>query len=374
MTGVVPRAVTRRVPVSPAVTLGPVRRLARRSSCSSSVACTSTDPQVTRGTSVESPRVVDVGLPDADGGARHDRAPSDTESDDTTDARGRARVDRLARRATTRTIRPRSSAASSRCRSTTTTRPATTITLALTRLPATGDAAGFDPAEPGRARAVGQRLPRPRRRGRPRRVRLRSASRSISSGFDPRGVGESSPIDCVDDAWLDSHEFDDPTPDTPEETGPGRGVGDGVRQPGCVDNTTGDLAEYDTLNTARDMDRIREAVGDDRLTFYGASYGTFLGGRLRDALPRQRAGHGARRRRLPDRSRTFFESNRIQLLGFEKAFGNWAADCEAERVLPVPRRRRVGAVDGPARPTRRRPGPGQGRPARQRDAPSSTPR
>ena len=114
-------------------------------------------------------------------------------------------------------------------------------------------------------------------------------------GFDPRGVGASTAVDCVDDEAKDEEADLDPTPDTPAEiSAAGRPLGRSPSQ-ACAE-AQGDLLPYlGTVNAARDLDRLREAVGDDGLTYLGFSYGTTLGRHLRRPVPGQ--GPGARPRR-----------------------------------------------------------------------------
>ena len=95
-------------------------------------------------------------------------------------------------------------------------------------------------------------------------------------GFDPRGVGASTAVDCVDDKAKDAEADLDPTPDTPAEVS---ALTDRLSQSSraCA-QAQGDLLPYvGTMNAARDLDRLREAVGDDGLTYLGFSYGTILG-------------------------------------------------------------------------------------------------
>src|SRR5581483_1150954 len=97
--------------------------------------------------------------------------------------------------------------------------------------------------------------------------------------FDPRGTGRSKPIDCIDDATADRLFAEDPTPDTPADlarfyAGTNSSV-DLVKA--CVDRFGTWLAEVGTRNVARDMERLRIALGDDELTYLGYSYGTVLG-------------------------------------------------------------------------------------------------
>ena len=80
-------------------------------------------------------------------------------------------------------------------------------------------------------------------------------------GFDPRGVGQSSPVRCP--AF-------DPEHDTYET---------------CVDDNRSVLPFLGTPNVARDMDAIRAAVGDDKISYLGYSYGSALGAVYADMFP-----------------------------------------------------------------------------------------
>ena len=85
----------------------------------------------------------------------------------------------------------------------------------------------------------------------------------------------------------------DDTPDTPEEAQALDTVDDqfGAACQATYDDT---LRFYSTANTARDMDSIRAALGDEQISYIGVSYGTYLGGVYAGVL-RAGAGDGARR-------------------------------------------------------------------------------
>jgi pimeloyl-ACP methyl ester carboxylesterase len=54
----------------------------------------------------------------------------------------------------------------------------------------------------------------------------------------------------------------------------------------CIDQNGTDVLRYiTTVNTARDMDRVRAAMGDQRLNYFGFSYGTFLGSTYASLFP-----------------------------------------------------------------------------------------
>ena len=96
-------------------------------------------------------------------------------------------------------------------------------------------------------------------------------------GFDPRGVGRSTPVECLSDAELDaSFSEGDPTPDSPDEVAD-LVAGSAEFREGCVRLSNELLPYVGTVDVARDLDTLRAAVGDDRLTYLGKSYGTSIG-------------------------------------------------------------------------------------------------
>jgi pimeloyl-ACP methyl ester carboxylesterase len=104
-------------------------------------------------------------------------------------------------------------------------------------------------------------------------------------GMDPRGVGDSQPsIDCH--ANQETEGFYSEPFQTPENVDPGalfrkdRGY---IQK--CLDNNPGILPYVSTANVARDMDGLRKAVGDSKLTYLGFSYGTYLGATYASLFP-----------------------------------------------------------------------------------------
>ncbi|MEU2506858.1 alpha/beta hydrolase [Streptomyces sp. NPDC007863] len=104
-------------------------------------------------------------------------------------------------------------------------------------------------------------------------------------GFDPRGVGRSSGVVCRDDAEQAAAEATvDSTPDTPAEEAAylkdaaAFGAGCARRSGTVIPHTT-------TSATARDLDLVRQALGDEKLHYFGVSYGTQLGGTYAHLFP-----------------------------------------------------------------------------------------
>lgn len=142
-------------------------------------------------------------------------------------------------------------------------------------------------------------------------------------GFDPRGVGDSSPVDCLDDAELGSM-LDKSYPDSPEGEADAKADTEKLVQ-GCKDKS-GDLLKFvGTREAAKDMDVIRQLVGDPKLYYVGYSYGTSLGGMYAELFP-QNVGRmildGAVDDAIPA-----FEQAKAQVKGFEKAFGAYLSNC-----------------------------------------------
>ncbi len=93
-------------------------------------------------------------------------------------------------------------------------------------------------------------------------------------GFDPRGIGGSSPISCGENR--DELLAVDPTPDNPAEIA-AFAKADRALTAGCRARAGPVLPFLGTVNVARDLDRIRAALGEQKLTYLGFSYGTRLG-------------------------------------------------------------------------------------------------
>ncbi|MFF7855583.1 alpha/beta fold hydrolase [Streptomyces sp. NPDC007904] len=105
--------------------------------------------------------------------------------------------------------------------------------------------------------------------------------------WDPRGVAGSEGIRCRDDKAIQAAEASvDGTPDTPSEE---RAFLEDAADfgKGCQEAAGKLMAHVSTTDTARDMDRIRQALGDDGLNYFGISYGTELGGVYAHLFPKK---------------------------------------------------------------------------------------
>ncbi|AXE88474.1 alpha/beta hydrolase [Streptomyces sp. Go-475] len=104
--------------------------------------------------------------------------------------------------------------------------------------------------------------------------------------WDPRGVGASEGVRCRGDKEIQAAESVDVSPDTPAEEQAYFGDAADFAQ-GCRKNAGKLLAHVSTADSARDMDRIRQALGDDRMNYFGISYGTELGGTYAHLFPKK---------------------------------------------------------------------------------------
>ena len=90
-------------------------------------------------------------------------------------------------------------------------------------------------------------------------------------GFDPRGVALSTPLDCLTDKEVDEFIAFDGTPDTDQELKDSLQLSLNLVK-GCEAIANNLIAHVGTQEAARDMDIIRELVGDEKLNYLGASY------------------------------------------------------------------------------------------------------
>ncbi|MFF3767194.1 alpha/beta hydrolase [Streptomyces sp. NPDC001922] len=149
---------------------------------------------------------------------------------------------------------------------------------------------------------------------------------------DPRGVAGSEPVGCLSDKEMDSYTQVDQTPDDPGEV---KRLVSAYKKfaKGCRDRSGDVLGHVSTVEAARDMDVLRGVLGDEKLTYVGASYGTYLGATYAGLYP-GRAGRlvldGAM-----DPSLTSLRMNRDQTAGFDTAFTAFAEDCVRRDDCPL---------------------------------------
>jgi pimeloyl-ACP methyl ester carboxylesterase len=203
--------------------------------------------------------------------------------------------------------------------------------LAVIRVPATGQRVGvllFNPGGPG-ASAVDS-------------VAGMAAGLADSPvgqhfdlvGFDPRGVGHSTPaLRCRTDAEFDAYRREPMADYSPAGVAH---IEDIYRQLAgrCSDRMGRQfLADAGTVDSARDMDVVRQALGEAQINYLGFSYGTELGTAYAQAFPqnvRAMVLDGA-----VDPSLGPIEENVRQMAGFQVAFDDYARDCAQSAGCPL---------------------------------------
>lgn len=152
--------------------------------------------------------------------------------------------------------------------------------------------------------------------------------------FDPRGVGQSSPIDCGTDAELDAYFLVDEVVTTEAELEAARQRNTDFAER-CRELTGPLIENVDTVSAARDMDVIRAVVGDEQLNYLGFSYGTQLGATYAALYP-ENVGRmvldGAVDFLLPSEELSLGQAG-----GFEQALDAYIADCIKDSECPLPR-------------------------------------
>ncbi|MEO3742859.1 alpha/beta hydrolase [Plantactinospora sp. B5E13] len=152
-------------------------------------------------------------------------------------------------------------------------------------------------------------------------------------GFDPRGVSRSSPVKCISDADLDSTFGYQPDPESQASFDGLVALNRRIGQT-CGDKYGDRLRLFSTEQAARDMDAIRTAVGDEKLSYLGFSYGTLLGATYAQLFPRNVRAlvlDGA-----VDPRQDLIAGSESQAKGFERAFDNFTNWCaRTPRDCPI---------------------------------------
>jgi pimeloyl-ACP methyl ester carboxylesterase len=153
-------------------------------------------------------------------------------------------------------------------------------------------------------------------------------------GFDPRGVANSTPaVWCNSDADNDRLRADPQVDYSPEGVEHIESETKAFVQR-CVDKMGKEfLANVGTTNVVKDLDAMRAALGDEKLTYLGYSYGTRIGAGYAEAYPqnvRAMILDGA-----VDPNADPIEANIRQAAAFQQAFDDYAADCATDPSCPL---------------------------------------
>ena len=200
---------------------------------------------------------------------------------------------------------------------------ATDISLALARHTATGTAQGSLFVNPGGPGASGYDLVHD------------DVDYAVSAdlqesfdviGWDPRGVGRSTPVTCYDDAALDDFIYGLPSaaPGTDEWLEEATASASAFGK-ACLENTGPALEFVDTQSTVRDLDLMRALVGDEKLNYLGYSYGSDIGMFYIDQFPKK-VGRvvldGS-----TDSTVSSFDVSLTQSIGFERSLHAYLDAC-----------------------------------------------
>lgn len=140
-------------------------------------------------------------------------------------------------------------------------------------------------------------------------------------GWDPRGTGNSTPVRCYGTAETERLEALDGSPDDSAERAD---LVSATYEFGkaCWENSGTLLEHISTIETVRDLDLMRQLVGDEKLNFFGYSYGTEIGATYAELFPFTVG------RLVLDAAVNITDSDDvIQAMGFDKALGNFADWC-----------------------------------------------
>ncbi|RLK54747.1 alpha/beta hydrolase [Actinokineospora cianjurensis] len=148
-------------------------------------------------------------------------------------------------------------------------------------------------------------------------------------GFDPRGTGSSEPVvRCLTDAERDAERADDDELDTSPQGVAKAEADQRDYATKCAERTgkgAAMLANIGTRDVARDVDVLRSALGDEKLTYLGYSYGTRIGSTYAEAFPgnvRAMVLDGA-----VDPTQDAVAELVAQATGFQSAFTDFVAWC-----------------------------------------------
>ena len=146
-------------------------------------------------------------------------------------------------------------------------------------------------------------------------------------GWDPRGTGESTPaVDCIDN--YDKYFALDPSPQTEAQHQALVDISKAFADE-CKKKSSKFLPYISTNASARDMDMIRAALGEEKITYFGFSYGSELGATWATMFPstvRAAVLDGA-----TDPTSDSIQGGLDQAKGFETEFAKFLSKCSANK-------------------------------------------
>ncbi|AQU65962.1 alpha/beta hydrolase [Streptomyces niveus] len=143
-------------------------------------------------------------------------------------------------------------------------------------------------------------------------------------GYAPRGVGRSAPLSCQNAA--DFAKAPTLAPTYPTESYKRERISRAkAYAQGCARNAGASLRHYTSLNNARDLDVLRAALGEKKLSFMGASYGTYFGALYASLFPShvRRMVFDSAVNPAPDQ--IWYRNNLDQSFAFERRWADFRA-------------------------------------------------
>ncbi|WP_223838946.1 alpha/beta hydrolase [Saccharopolyspora pogona] len=165
-------------------------------------------------------------------------------------------------------------------------------------------------------------------------------------GFDTRNTAHSNPVTCVDPAIFWKNPLPDPdSPQTREQNWRrAQEYADG-----CQQRADKYLPHLNTSTNARDLDRIREALGEQKISYLGYSYGTYLGAVYGQLFPEHVDRMILDSAVNPDTSEVWYRNNLNQNIAAQLRLGryfDWIARHDQVFHLGTDRARVQAAWDG----------------------------
>jgi len=150
--------------------------------------------------------------------------------------------------------------------------------------------------------------------------------------FDPRGIAASSPLDCLTQAqraeMVDSEDPDDPAQAAAESVADERTIATG-----CAEDDDELFRHMGTDQVAADLDDLRDAVGDDRLTFLGLSYGTRIAAAYATQFPDKVRAIVLDGSVTPSRDLADMQGGQVK--GIVRALGAFVEQCNADASCAI---------------------------------------
>nr|WP_256386016.1 alpha/beta fold hydrolase [Leucobacter sp. wl10] len=154
--------------------------------------------------------------------------------------------------------------------------------------------------------------------------------------WDPRGVGGSTAVECLDTTSMDDYLYGAPS------AGAGRGSDEWIAAEtsaqaafgkSCAENTGDLLANVDTASTLRDLDMLRQITGDEKLNYLGNLYGTYVGALYAEMYP-EKVGRMVLDGGY-DPTVTSAEIDLAQATGMERLLRSYPESCLAASDCPL---------------------------------------